>query len=84
MKPRLYAARLRRTPTSSSPLMQEFHSIVNQTPIALDKICDRAGVAHGTIQQWRSRDRNPSLFLFECVLNTLGYELIIRKKGTKE
>jgi hypothetical protein len=44
-------------------------------------VCDAAGVDPDLISNWRLRGTQPTIGNFDAVLNTMGYELCIRRKS---
>lgn len=42
------------------------------------------GTRPNTISQYEQKGICPKVYMFEDILNACGYEIIIRKKGTKE
>ena len=42
-------------------------------------VASRAGITPGTIRSWKINSM-PSLEALEAVLNTMGYELVVRKR----
>ena len=44
-------------------------------------IAEVAGYSRSLISRWKNGVRNPSLQAFEDVLNSCGYELVMRKKN---
>jgi transcriptional regulator with XRE-family HTH domain len=53
--------------------------------LSQDQLCRVAGIGpRSTISQYERHGKCPSVYRFEDILNACGYELIIRKKGTKE
>jgi DNA-binding phage protein len=76
---------------SMHPLIQQFEGIVKQSDMSGNQIAAKAGVARECVNRWISGGRakyktaaGPSLFLFDCVLQALGYELRIVKRGECE
>lgn len=71
------------------PLVRHLQELVRADGRSLSAIERKAGVGKDTFLRWfhghpRSGGTGtlgPSLLMFECVLNTLGYELTIRKRG---
>lgn len=46
----------------------------------LTEISRTAGMSHQSVQRWTVGRRSPNLHSFEAVLNTMGYELAVRKR----
>jgi len=66
-------------PQHSSPLVRELFSILNDSGERLQKVAKHSGVSATTINEWRWR-RSPRVTNLEAVLNSLGFELHIRRK----
>ena len=65
--------------TSAHPLMAQLLTFVYEDPRTELKLSIDSGVTPSTWQHWFSGRCNPTLFLFEAMLKTLGYKLIIVK-----
>lgn len=61
------------------PLVRQLSDIQREQQLAWVDVAERSGVAPATIRQWRCAN-GPRLKNFEAVLNTLGYELVIRER----
>ena len=67
-------------PENVHPLVRELARICRLADRSLTDISFEAGMASTTVHSWFKR-HSPSLENFNAVLNTLGYELQIRKTG---
>jgi DNA-binding phage protein len=63
-----------------SPLVKEFFVIANDKGITFDNIARQAGVSRETIMKWRNAT-SPNLTTFVAALNSLGYDLDVKKLG---
>jgi len=66
-------------PHHTSALVKELFTILNESGQQLQKVAKRSGVSSSTINEWRWR-RSPKVTNLEAVLNSLGFELHIRRK----
>jgi hypothetical protein len=67
-------------PENAHPLVRELARICHLDDRPLTGVSLEAGLAQTTVHSWFKR-HSPSLENFNAVLNTLGYELQIRKTG---
>ena len=67
-------------PENVHPLVKELARICRLDDRSLTDVSIEAGLAQTTVHSWFKR-HSPSLENFNAVLNTLGYELQIRKTG---
>jgi len=74
-------ARPRIPPHKEDVILTILHQLLLKDPRSITKITTLAGLSHDSLLQWFRRNRNPSLRSIEKVLNVLGYELEIMKKG---
>lgn len=65
------------------PLVREFFSLIEAQHRLHKEIIATAGLSENTIYHW-TRRYNPSLPGFVAALNSLGYELVIKKIGEKK
>jgi hypothetical protein len=69
------------------PLLRQLEDLCKADGRSHRSITEKAGVSQDTIARWLGRreiynvTNGPSLILFEFVLNALGYELVIRRRG---
>lgn len=49
--------------------------------ISQERLATLSGLNRSAISQYENKDICPSVYRFEDILNALGYELIIQKKG---
>lgn len=56
---------------------------INAQKLSHTDIGKTAGVSQRTLRRWRDGDTDPSLESLECVLNALGFELIVRPMEVK-
>ena len=52
--------------------------------LSLRTLASEVGTYPQAISQYEHKGICPKVYMFEDILNACGYELIIRKKGTKE
>lgn len=53
--------------------------------LSQERLCNLTGIGpRGTISQYERHGICPSVYRFEDLIEACGYEIIIRKKGTKE
>jgi len=52
--------------------------------LSQERLAERIGASRSQICVYEKRDICPSVYRFEDIVEACGYELIIRKKGTKE
>lgn len=62
------------------PLVRELMELLRTHPEPLSSLAEEAGVPVATVTGWRS-GHNPRLDLFEHLLNALGYDLKIVRRG---
>ena len=74
--------RVLKVPSRGLPLVRLLFDLINQENVALSTVSKRSGVSVSTISDWRWR-RSPSVTNLEAVLNVMGYELSIRRKGAE-
>ena len=70
-------------PQNINPLVRELFEIFNRDKfLTLNLICEKSGLSVDTISQWRY-GHAPQLVSFEAVLNSVGYQLVIKpmKRG---
>lgn len=58
--------------------------IRTEAGLSQEQLGRRAGVLRNNISQYEHKGVCPNVYRFEDLLNACGYELIIRKEGTKE
>lgn len=51
--------------------------------LSQERLADQSGLYRSAISQYENKDICPSVYRFEDILEACGYELIIRKKGSK-
>jgi len=64
------------TPQRAHPLVRRFYAIINESRQTLNEMEAVAGLARGTITNWRTRS-SPQIVTIEAALNVLGYRLEI-------
>ena len=64
--------------TTHSSIMAQIFQLAQSDGIYLKDICNNAPKIIGN---WRRGDHHPSILKAESILDRLGYEIIIRKKG---
>jgi hypothetical protein len=67
-------------PERGDPIVRQFYEVINTERLLVIDIAKKTGIAPETIAAWRQR--NPRLGLFHAALNSMGYELCIRKRET--
>lgn len=65
---------------ATSPFVQTFFKLLNQTDMKVDAVAEQAQLDPGTIWSWASKRWEPGLGNFEAALNVLGYKLVIQPK----
>ena len=66
-------------PEKCMGLVRLLYDLINQQEQGLRSVSQRSGVSSSTIHSWRYR-RSPTVTNFQAVLNSLGYELVIRRR----
>jgi len=62
-----------------SPLVRQFFHLCEQTGENWEQLANRSGISRETYIRWQYNSI-PKLDTFEAALNTLGYELTIKKR----
>lgn len=65
-------------PDRADPLVRQCIEIMNEEMETVRGVTERSGVSAWTIRQWRGRAM-PKVRDLQAVLNSMGYELCIRK-----
>jgi transcriptional regulator with XRE-family HTH domain len=52
---------------------------INRDEWSQEDVAAQSGVSSSTMRKWRRGDRNPRLSELEAVINTLGYELVLKE-----
>lgn len=67
--------------TNCSPLVKQLYQIYTREAAGnLEGLSKRSGVSRAAVRRWAKAERDPKLSLFEAVAESLGYEVILRKK----
>lgn len=65
-------------------LWEEIKNAIKRSEKDITEIARKSGVSRSTIMSWLSGERdNPTLLSIESVLEVIGYELVIEKKGDR-
>jgi hypothetical protein len=67
-----------KVPEGGHPFVRLIFEEVNRHKISIQDLADRSGVSADGIRKWRSQ-RGCRLALVEAVLNSLGYEIVVRR-----
>ena len=59
-------------------LIKEFLNIIDEQDFAINYIADKSGVSLQTIMRWQNTSI-PNLYNFRAVLQSIGYDLEIKK-----
>lgn len=59
-------------------------SLRKEAGLSQERLAERIGASRSQICVYEKRNICPSVYRFEDIVEACGYELIIRKKGTKE
>ena len=65
----------------SDELIKKMASIQNEQKLTDVQLEKKSGVAHQRLMFWKERGAVPRLDLFCYVVEALGYEVVIKKKG---
>lgn len=66
----------------SHPIVKFILAEIAATYRPLSEIGEKSGIHWHTIHNWKAGRSSPNLVTAEAVLNTLGYDLVIVKRGT--
>ena len=66
-------------PKSGDPLVKEVFKLMNEQRRELLDVARRSGVSKSAISMWRY-DRQPTVANLRAVVNTLGYDLVLKKR----
>lgn len=65
-------------------LLEEIKNAIKQSEKYITEIARESGVSRSTITKWLSGERdNPTLLSIASVLEVIGYELVIEKRGNR-
>jgi len=59
------------------PIVDEFFVLAAKQGHSIREVADKAGLAHTTLYRWRTRE--PGLMSMRAALNSLGYDIEIRR-----
>lgn len=68
---------------NANPIVVSLYDIANQQQVSFGELERRSGVGRITISAWGHRTairREPNLYNFEAVLNSLGYKLVLVRR----
>lgn len=65
------------------PLIKQLFMIMKSRKLSMHVVSLRSGYSHAMIGQWSAKINGARLAPFTDVLDSLGYELVIRDKKTK-
>ena len=66
-------------PTTGHPIVAKIYDLIVEQDITMADLDRKSGVSRSTISTWRKRPPGAWASL-EAVLNTLGHELVIRRR----
>lgn len=61
-------------------LVKQMRDIRKASPLTDMQIEAKSGIAASTLRHWWTGKRNPKLYNFEAIMNTLGYDLVLVKR----
>lgn len=65
-------------------LWEEIKNAIKRSEKDITEIARKSGVSRSTITKWLSGERdNPTLLSIASVLEVIGYELVIEKRGDR-
>ena len=81
-----------RTPTLKPPVKgRAVHPFVvwmwkeiNHQRASQEDVATRSGISSSAMRKWRTGLQAPTLVAMEAIINTLGYDLVIRSKKDEE
>lgn len=62
------------------PLIYWLWKEMNHQCASQEDIAERSGVSSSAMRKWRTGTRSPRIMELEAVINSLGYQLTVRKK----
>lgn len=72
-----------RIPTNVHPIVRRLFELMHEEQLGVLDMSERSGINRNTIKDWKARSI-PNVLNFDACLNTLGYELAIRKKRSDD
>lgn len=63
------------------PLVRWIWAQMNKQRASQEDIAKRSGVSSSAMRKWRAGVRSPRIMEIEAVVNSLGYQLTVRKKN---
>lgn len=68
-------------PAPVNPLLAQIDTLVTRDTLTHDQLAEASNLTPGTLLRWRrASKRGPGVFPLMRLLDTLGYELVIREK----
>ena len=61
------------------PLIKELLNLIDEQDFAINYVADKSGVSFQTILRWQNTSI-PNLYNFRAVLQSIGYDLEIKKR----
>ena len=53
---------------------------INAQRVSQEDVAERSGISSSAMRKWRVGIQAPSLLAMEAIINTLGYELVIKER----
>lgn len=53
---------------------------INAQRVSQEDVAERSGISSSAMRKWRVGIQAPSLLAMEAIVNTLGYELVIKER----
>lgn len=66
-------------PTNVHPIVRKLFELMHEERLGVLDMSERSGINRNTIKDWKAR-AVPNIVNLDAFLNTLGYELAIRRK----
>lgn len=66
------------------PLVAQLIDVIDRSGLAMDDIGVKSGVHYRTMANWRAGTYGVQLVTFQAVAESLGYEIVLRKKEPRK
>lgn len=68
-------------PKTASVATRKFFETINKSGLTDQEVAQRAGMHPNTLYTWRSGKAAATVFNMESILDTMGFELVIKPKS---